>query len=303
MPDKRKRLDPFSGPSEERIVYTRTEDNLDLRGALIRAAGDQGKPRLLILWVHTRQQNFAEKEYIEIGRRVVRPGCAFLSVDTRGHDFGSWFRGEQRPVLHGSAWELFTDCIFDLDAWVEWARSAGYTSIFLVGYGFGGAKVVHYQAQQQRPEIVALGLASSGAAVRDKFTDEGRELARRMVAEGRGRDLMPWGTGGDTYDSTVSAEWYMARAEMNREVYGDGRTPPAIARVRVPIFAWYGTREERPMREVSTFLERLRRDAIATPAFDGKMVPGLGYFYQGHEDKIVAVLNAALARLGLGQPA
>ena len=265
MPDRRKRSGPFDGPSEERIVYTRTVDELCLRGALIRAKGDTAPARLLVLWVHTRQQNFAEPEYIEIGRRFVRPGVAFLSVDTRGHDFGSWFKTQPRPVLHGSAWELFTDCIFDLDAWMEWARREGYGSIFLVGYGFGGAKVVHYQAQQQRPEVVALGLASSGAAVRDKFTDEGRELARRMVAEGRGRDLMPWGTGGDTYDSTVSADWYAARTDLHREVYGDGATPPAIARIRVPIFAWYGSKETRENREVKTFLDGAKGERSAIP--------------------------------------
>ena len=184
--------------AEERIVYARTADDLDLRGVLIRPRGKPVQPDHLILWVHTRQQNFAEPEYVGVGRCLAGAGHNFLSVDTRGHDFGSWARGSDGPVLHGSAWERFSDCVFDLDAWVDHALGLGYRSIFLVGHGFGGAKVVYFQSQRQRPEVAAIGLASYGSAVRDKFTEEGSALAERMVAEGRGRDLMPWGTGGDT---------------------------------------------------------------------------------------------------------
>ena len=283
----------------ERLVYTNTVDGLTLRGALLRQAVPQTDAKPLVIWVHTRQQNFSEPEYIGIGHLVARNGCDFLSVDTRGHDFGSWYRTSDGPILIGSAWERFSDCVHDLDAWVDFAANAGYRHIILSGHGFGGAKVLHFAAQRQRPEIVAVALASSGAAARDKFTDETHQLAHEMVETGRGRDLMPWGTGGDTYDSTVSADWYLARAKMHEELYGTDSLPPAVARIRVPIIAWYGTKERRKNREVDDLLAWLKANAVQSPQFIGRILPDLGFFYAGRENVVAEMLLDGLRGLGL----
>lgn len=283
----------------ERLVYTDTLDGLKLRGALLRRSVAQKTARPLVIWVHTRQQNFSEPEYIGIGHLVATDGCDFLSVDTRGHDFGSWYRTSEGPILYGSAWERFSDCVYDLDAWVDFAADAGYRHVILAGHGFGGAKVLHFAAQRQRPEIVAVALASSGAAARDKFTDEAHQLAHEMVETGRGRDLMPWGTGGDTYDSTVSADWYLARAKMHEELYGTDFLPPAVARIRVPIIAWYGTKERRKTRDVDDLLAWLKGNAVQSPQFIGRIVPDLGFFYAGGEKVVAEMLLGGLRDLGL----
>lgn len=288
-----------SGEATERVVFCATQDALDLAGLLIQAPGARQKAAALCIWVHTRQQNFAEPEYVGIGRLMVSLGHDFLSVNTRGHDFGSWYRTADGPVLFGSAWERFSDSVYDLDAWVDFAVREGYRQIVLVGHGFGGAKVVHFQAQRNRPEVAAIVLASSGAAVRDKFSEAEADLAARMVAEGRGRDLMPWGTGGDTYTSTVSADWYVSRERMHAELYGTESLPPAIARVRVPVAAWYGARESRKNRDVAAFLDWLEANAVQAPRFHRTLVPGMGFFYRGHEPRVADLLCDALASFGL----
>ena len=283
---------------QERLVYATTDDGLELRGALIRSATPTDAP--LCLWVHTRQQSFAEREYIDIGRLLAARGRDFLSVDTRGHDFGAWYRTGAGRALHGSAWERFSDCVHDLDAWVDFAVARGYRRTVLIGHGFGGAKVLHFQAQRRRPEVAAVALASSGASARDKISDEAHELARGMVDAGRGRDLMPWGTGGDGSTNTVSAEWYVARARMHAELYGTETLPPAIARVAVPILAWYGAKERRANRDVDAFLDWLRSNAVESPRFFGRIVDDLGFFYRGRETLVADVLVDGLRRLDPG---
>jgi alpha-beta hydrolase superfamily lysophospholipase len=299
---KRTGLDGLpGGGTSERIVYQETADDLVLRGLLVTpTAADAETP--LVIWFHTRQQNFAEPEYVEIGRRTAAAGVPFLTVDTRGHDLGAWYRTGDGPILYGSAWERFSDCVLDIDAWVDAALALGYRRCILVGHGFSGAKVVHYQAQRQRPEVAAVFLASSGSAVRDKFSDDARDLAREMVAEGRGRDLMPWGTGGEGYNSTVSAEWFVARTKMHREIYGDATVPPAIARIRCPVVAWYGRKETRENRDVRTFLAWLRDNAVSAQSFDGQIIDDVGFYYRGREGVVVATMLRAMADLGLRRP-
>jgi alpha-beta hydrolase superfamily lysophospholipase len=284
---------------EERIVFAETGDGLDLRGALIRPAGAAAPSGPLLLWVHTRQQGFAEPEYVTIGRLMAARGWHFLTVETRGHDFGAWFRTPDGPVLQGSAWERFSDCVLDLDAWVEAARDMGYDRLVLAGHGFGGAKVLQFQAQRQAPEVAAVVLASSGSSVRDKLPQHLSELAQRMVAEGRGLDLLPWSTGEDNYASTVSAEYYVSRSIMRKELYGTPALPPAIARVRCPVIAWFGRQEDRPNRRVAEFLDWLSANAVQAPVVDAQLIDGLHFFYKGREKAVVEHLAASLRRVGL----
>lgn len=274
----------------ERLVFARTEDGLDLQGLLATPKRDPGADDVLCLWVHTRQLHFAEAEYVAIARLVAAAGMPMLTVNTRGQGFGTWFRVENKPLLAGSAWESFTDCVYDLDAWIDEAAIQGYRKILLVGHGFGGAKVLHFQAQRARPEVVGLVLASSGSAVRDKMSEDSIDLARQMAREGRGRDLMPWGTGGDSLTSTVSADWYLARAQMYKELYGHGALPPALARIRCPLFAWYGADEPKPHRNVEAFIERMRRTATRAPSFQAMLLKGVGFFYTGSEQTIARTL-------------
>lgn len=196
---------------DERLVYTTTQDGLELKGVLIRRRGATAGNGCLLVWIHTRQQGFAEPEYVGIGRSLALLDHHFLSVETRGHDFGAWYRTPEGPSLHGSAWEYFSDCVHDLGAWVAAAQAMGYERLVLISHGFGGAKALHFQAQRQLPQVEALVLASSGASVRDKLPPGLEETAQRMVDEGRGQDLLPFNTTGQNYASTVSAQYYLAR--------------------------------------------------------------------------------------------
>jgi len=285
---------------EDRLVYARTQDGLDLKGALIRPRGMGPGTTPLLIWVHTRQQGFAEPEYVGIGRLLAELGHHFLTIETRGHDFGAWYRAEDGPSLHGSAWEHFSDCVLDIDAWADAATDMGYSGIVLIGHGFGGAKCLHFQAQRQLPQIAALVLASSGASVRDKLPPGLEATARAMVEDGRGQDLLPFNTTGQHYASTVSAQYYLARSIMRAELYGTPDLPPAIARIRCPVIAWYGALEGRENRKVHAFLDWLSESAVAASDTDFAIIEGLDFFYKGSEEIVVRHLASRLARLGLG---
>lgn len=291
-----------TGPAAvvENIVFATTQDGLTLKGALIRPANPQNEPAPLLMWVHTRQQGFAEPEYVDIGRRMAAMGYPFLTIETRGHDFGAWYRTPDGPTLHGSAWEHFSDCVLDIDAWMQAAGEWGHDAVVLIGHGFGGAKCLHFQAQRQLAQVAALVLASSGASVRDKLPPGLEETARTMVGEGRGQDLLPFNTTGQHYASTVSAQYYLARSIMRAELYGSSDVPPAIARVRCPVIGWYGTLEERENRSVHDFLEWLRENAVMASMTDFAIIEGLDFFYRGSEKLIAHHLATRLSRLGLG---
>lgn len=281
----------------ERLLIATAEDGVKLSGLLMQPAKGADTD-MLVVWIHTRQLSFAEPEYVGIGRRAAQAGVPFLTVNTRGHGFGSWSRGGEDPVLGGSAWEVFTDCVYDLDAWLAQAREQGFRRVVLCGHGFGGAKSLHYLTQTERREIAGLILASSASSLRPKMSQDDLDLARTMRAEGRGRDLMPWGTGGDSLHSTVSADWYLDRAHMFKELYGHGSIPPALARVRCPIFAWFGSKETRRDRDIHGFLDLMRGTATRAASLQTRILKGVDFFYTGGEVKVSEALVDAAQALG-----
>jgi pimeloyl-ACP methyl ester carboxylesterase len=278
----------------ERIVHALSEDGFHLAGLLFTPAtpGDT-----LVLWVHGLHQGFAAPEYCAIARAVAAGGTSVLSVETRGHDFGVWLRGPGGTRLAGTGWELFSECLADLGGWITQAQALGYTRLVLAGHGYGGAKVVFHMAERAERVVCGIVIASSGSLVRDPLDAERVAEAEAMVADGRALDLMPWGTRPGSLHSTVSAQVYLSRARVHRDLYGFGELPPALARVGCPVLAWFGEREANERRDPQAFLDTMRRNAARAPWVETRVLKGASYLYTGAEAVVARELLRFVARV------
>jgi pimeloyl-ACP methyl ester carboxylesterase len=270
---------------EEELVATQAEDGVPLDGVVIRPSGAQTRP-LPIIWVHGNTGRFYERHALEIGRDLASRGFVVVSGNNRGHDWGGVVTlpdGERKWI--GAGWELFDEAPRDVAAWVDFTAGLGFDSVVLVGHSRGSFKVTQYQAERQDRRVagVAIASASTRAAALDPTLAAD---ARRMVAEGRGRDLMPWGStrvGG----TTASAESIATIARVNIDFFGFHTPNPAIGRITCPILALYG--HEEPEVGTAADLETIRRNARASSRVETRMVGG-NHVYRGHEHEVAAVL-------------
>ena len=53
----------------------------------------------------------------------------------------------------GCTYELFNNCLEDLQAYIDWAKSEGYKHIILGGHSYGANKVVYYLSKNQNEKI------------------------------------------------------------------------------------------------------------------------------------------------------
>jgi pimeloyl-ACP methyl ester carboxylesterase len=268
--------------SQERLVFTDSSDGFSLAGVLFEP-DKRLAATTLVVWVHGIHLQFCEPEYVAIGRAIASREIAFLSVNTRGHNFGAWLRGRSEPKLAGSGWELLHECTADLEGWLQFAAAEGYTNLILAGHGFGGSKIVYYLAERHEPAVCGVILASCASIVRDTLRRELDGQAQVMVSEGRGMDLLPWGTRPGVMWSTVSAQVHVARERLRDDLYGHGQQPPALTKIRVPVMAWFGEREIAPGRDVNRFLETIAHNLTASPHVDVKLLPSASYLYTGSE--------------------
>ena len=270
--------------TREKIVYVRTEDGLTLEGLVIEPARKVA-PLDTILWLHGVHRKFSEVEYVEIGRLLAGRGYRFITANTRGHDFGAWFRTENGAFLGGSAWELFSQSPVDVAAWVDFA-TRDCADILLAGHGVGGAKIVYYQAQCHDPRIVGLVIASSASLFREKMRQDLLPEAEKMIAEGHEKELLPWGSRSSRQVATISAESYVDLDRVHEALYGLGNIRPALSRITCPILAWYGTKERLANKDIDDFLNRVRHTATSSSLVETKKIAGVDYFYTGSEKAI-----------------
>jgi pimeloyl-ACP methyl ester carboxylesterase len=272
----------------EAIVHVEAEDGYTLAGC--RFDPPEGRPDAAVVWLHGLNLGFSEPEYIRIGRLAADRGFCFVSAETRGRGFGTWLRGKAGTRLAGSAWELLTESPCDVAAWVAYARQLGAGRLVLAGHGWGAAKIVFHIAARGSDGIDGVVIASSGSLVRDNLDPTLAEEAERAVAEGRGLDLMPFGSRSGLGPNTVSAQVYALRARVHRELYGAADMPPALARVDAPILAWFGDREQSAERDVRGFLATIRRNAVIAPRVETAMLAGASYLYTGAETVVADTL-------------
>lgn len=216
------RTTPAEKRYSEELVYTRTEDGVLLEGAVIRPAGEmlQSTGAPAIVWVHGLTGRFYSLGTVRIGRALAERGFTVITGNNRGHDFGFVLRrndsGER--VLGGGGWELFDESPYDIASWIGFAEELGYHGVVLAGHSLGALKVCYFQALRQDPRVATLVVASP-PAVAARSNPALVEQAQRMVAEGRGRDLLPWDIS-PAGAGTVSAQTYLNRAHVDVDVYG-----------------------------------------------------------------------------------
>jgi alpha-beta hydrolase superfamily lysophospholipase len=184
----------------EELVYTSTEDGLLLEGLVVRPATEPVQ-RLSFVWIHGNAARFYDYAYVAICRALADLGYTCVSGNTRGHDIAAfvWRGAEGRPVPWrgpqdmpiggGAGWEHLEDAPRDVAAWVEVAAGMAGGGVVLVGHSSGAQRVVLYQAERQDARVRGMALASPDL---QSFLPPGElEAAERLVAEGRGLEVVP----------------------------------------------------------------------------------------------------------------
>ena len=279
----------------EKLVYTESDDGYLLEGATF-TPDDGGRGKLPVVWMHGFTGRFYEQHTVAIGRRLAARGHVFVTGNNRGHHLGASIvnlRGAEN-MRGGAWWEKFDESPRDYSAWVGFAVGLGFPRVALVGHSLGALKAVHYMAERQDERVAALVSASGpvhvGGRVREA-TDQ-VALAEKMVAEGRGLDIVP----NDVAPMAVSAQTVLARARSNLDVYGLYAPDPPISKVRSPVLFVLGSDE--PNIGVEADLATLRRNASASGRVDTLYVEGADHIYTNRELAVADGIGDWLERLG-----
>lgn len=171
-------LDSHDLDAEPRLLETPDGHHWD--ALFVQAPGAQ-QARTLAIVIHGSVGNYLGGVPRRLAIELARVGVPALTINTRLANFG---------VIYGGG--LFRSAIADIGTAVDDARKLGAERVALVGHGQGASLAALYQAENSRPEVVALVHVAHpghpGRSQRERwdrlgaepqYADVAREAARR----------------------------------------------------------------------------------------------------------------------------
>ncbi|MFZ6034923.1 MAG: DUF1749 domain-containing protein [Patescibacteria group bacterium] len=155
----------------------------------------------IVIHVHGKEGHFVQNHFVShLGYKYAESGFAFLTFNNRGHDYmadllkktSSGYIWEQG----GSMFDILEDSQFDIQGVVNYAKDLGYKEIVLQGHSLGPHKICHYIVNNPKHNVSRLILLTT-ADVQYQFDYSIPDwkkysfLAKKMIDDGKGKELMP----------------------------------------------------------------------------------------------------------------
>ena len=198
--------------------------------------------------------------------------------------------------LIGDAYEIFEECVYDIQAWVDFLKSKGYTKIHLQGHSLGCSKITYYKSLTDDKNIKSLLLISPadmiGLLVNEKDIseyDKRMTEAKKLSKEGRENDLLSgilWGF------AMQSAKSFINFSKENKNIavfnyYNPELGFETLKLVDIPILAFTGTNDDAFVTDKQKSLDRIKKEAVKCPKFVGKIFNGAEHEFIGFDKDII----------------
>ncbi len=250
-------------------------ETVPLDGALHRP---DGKISGAVLLFHGNTMNFYVGAPRFLPPALTELGYACLAFNRRGHDILSI---RDSRAAEGAAFQLTREGIDDNATAARWMAAQGFPPPVVIGHSNGGMLAVpHIAAHPGTPAAVLLsahgggkdGVRASSAAglmAADRL-DALTEQAHRMVAEGRGKELM-----------LMPGWWYVISAESFIDRANEMPSTLDLApKIRCPVLYIRGDQESAATYPAEAFQAR------AGGPCEVQIVPNCDHFYKGREDTV-----------------
>ncbi len=286
---------PPVGASAEELVYARASDGVVNGGAFFAPAAGADK-RIAVIWIHGTGINFYYPSYVNVARELAKRNLATIVGNTRMHDLGNTLAFRETANLRGgSYWGITTEQVRDLAAWVQFAKDRGFGRVVLVGHSAGATAVQIYVSRTEDPRVAGMVLASGRFQPASGPPVDSVRLARAkdLVAHGRGTDPVP-PTDPAARPSPTSAATLVDLAGMGAELtdfYGVQTPDPPVARIHIPILAWFGTSDDvGTAADLELLTTTLNRVPGGPSSVSTAMIPLATHLYDGHEAAVAQTL-------------
>lgn len=230
-------------------------------------------PKRVVIFIHGLTSSaFSNLDFVV---PAVDDNTAVITFNNRGHDkIARIKRIDKRKKKGyvseyvGEAHEVFTDCVDDLQGVIDFAIEKNVSEIYLAGHSTGCQKAVYYLSQRGKQSLVKgsiLMCPMSDYAGALKFDKDGelekvQKIASKMVAEGRGGELLPLDVWSYQHDAQRFLSLYTPDSEEEIFSYVQlKKVSKTLRKVKIPtlvIFAEKDDYRDRPIKQIYKWFEK-----------------------------------------------
>ena len=282
-----------------------TKDNLELAGLLYEPDTTTSK---ILVHVHGMAGNFYENKFLDnIAKTLTENGTAFFVFNNRGceyiKDLTRIENGKRTLVRIGDTYEKFEESIFDIKATVDFVITRGFTDIHLSGHSLGAPKVTYYIVEEKDKRIKSIIFLSPadmvGLAKADENYNRDIGTAKKMIANNKGKDIMPFLVWGDNY---LSAETYMSIGSEGSKVaifnlYNPNGKLSIFEGVIVPVLIVMGRKDSALTVPIEKMMGRLNKALENSPKVETNILGDANHGYNDYEQQLADVINTWIQKV------
>lgn len=276
-----------------------TSDNLELVGALYQP--DNGSNKVLV-HVHGMAGNFYENKFLDaIAQTLTDAGIAFFAFNNRGCEYiKDLYRinGDRRNIVRiGDTFERFEECILDIRAAIDFVADNGFSEIHLSGHSLGSPKIAYYISESKDSRIKSLLFLSPadmiGLAVIDKDYAEDMAMARKMIAEGKGDEIMPKMIWDDCY---LSANTFMDLSAKDSKVgsfnlYDPNDPLETLGSITLPTITIMGRKDGALSISIDQTMKRIKEAMKSSAHVETVILGDANHGYMGYEQDLAEAIK------------
>jgi dienelactone hydrolase len=278
------------------LSETTTKDGLVHQGIFCRPE----KPgKKAILWIHGLTSNFYSnpKRIDAVMTACVKNGIGFASFNNRGHDmFASAHRINPESesgysyTTVGSGNEHFEECIYDIDAGIDFLVREGFAEIILVGSSTGANKACHYCSMKYNKNLKGIVLLSP---ISDRLTAKVPWylilFLKVLAVFGRGEKILSVGS---YFPGTPNRFLSLITPKSAEDIFDYGDPEPCMERfskTTLPLLVIFGgsdTLADRSMEEIKRQFDTHQKSSH----YASYMLPCANHGFDGKEKEVVGVI-------------
>jgi pimeloyl-ACP methyl ester carboxylesterase len=232
--------------------------------------------------------------------QIVGQKTAVLALNNRGFESLSTLRRKTRRDsernMGGSAHEVFTDCVDDIQGAIRFLRNIRAKNIFLIGHSTGCQKSIYWAHKKKGKGVKGIVLLGPVSDYEAELHRKGERklarattVARRLVQRGNKHELLPTRVWHEVLDAQRFISLYTPHTPENTFPYGrPEQIPRALWSVEVPILViWAGNDEyaDRPAIQVARWFEKHVRNGRVV------VIPRVRHSFRGGEKAVAREIH------------
>ena len=260
----------------------------DLRLPIIHFNGD--KKDLCVIFIHGMCQTIIDNYFATVWGKILSENkIGFIYAHNRGYSIENDILMKNGTYTRcGCMYEIFEDCVIDIDLAIEVAKKLGYKRLILMGHSYGCNKLIYYY-YKKHPDILGMVLASAPDMMglqlyRQKDYEQLIKEAKENIDNNKPTKLLSNIIENYMYMSSQTYyNWFNKQSNLdNLPVMGNSDNWYQFESIDVPILTFSGANET----DNYLHLDLLKEKAKKCKDFEYKIIENTNHFYFNKESEI-----------------